>query len=47
MLRTGDIIIANVNTAATPAAGLFLVRQAGSGSVDVADLTQVGASNTD
>ena len=47
MLRAGDIIVANVDTATTPAAGLFLIRQAGSGSVDVADMTQVGAANTD
>ena len=47
MLRAGDIIIANLETAGTQQAGLFFVRQAGSGSVDVADMTQIGDSNTD
>jgi len=45
MLRVGDIIIANVETAATPKAGLFLVSQAASGVVDVNDMTQIGAAN--
>lgn len=45
MLRVGDIIIANVETAATPKAGLFLVSQAASGVVDVNDMTQIGSAN--
>jgi len=45
MLRVGDIIIANVDTAATPKAGLFLVSQAASGVVDVNDMTQIGAAD--
>ncbi len=48
MLRSGDMILANVDTdAATPAAGIFLVNQNAGGVVDVADLTSVGASDTD
>ena len=43
MLRAGDIIIANVDTAVTPKAGLFFVSQAANNVVDVNDLTQVGA----
>lgn len=45
MLRVGDIIIANVETAAAPKAGLFLVSQAASGVVDVNDMTQIGAAD--
>jgi hypothetical protein len=47
MLRAGDIIIANVETAGTPKAGLFLVAQASAGVVDVNDMTQIGATNAD
>jgi hypothetical protein len=47
MLRAGDIIIANVETSAAPKAGLFLVSQAAAGAVDVRDMTQIGAANTD
>ncbi|MBR9971230.1 hypothetical protein [Magnetospirillum sulfuroxidans] len=47
MLRSGDIIIANLEIAGTQKAGLFFVRQAAAGTVDVADMTQVGAANTD
>ena len=47
MLRSGDIIIANLETAGPQKAGLFFVRQAASGAVDVADMTQVGTANTD
>lgn len=47
MLRVGDIIVANVDTAGTPAAGLFLVNANAAGVVDVADMTQIGATDTD
>lgn len=47
MLRVGDIIVANVDTAATPGAGLFLVNANAGGTVDVADMTQIGAADTD
>ncbi|HTH18304.1 MAG TPA: hypothetical protein VL974_16720 [Magnetospirillum sp.] len=46
MLRAGDIIIANVDTAGVPKAGLFLVSQASSGVVDVNDMTQVGSADS-
>lgn len=47
MLRAGDIVIANVETDATPKAGLFFIAQAANGVVDAADMTQIGATNTD
>lgn len=47
MLRVGDMIMANVDTDGTPAAGIFLVNANASGTVDVADLTAVGATDTD
>ena len=45
MLRAGDIIIANVDSASAPKAGLFLVSSASAGAVDVNDMTQVGAAD--
>jgi len=48
MLRSGDMILANVDTdAATPSAGILLVNQNAGGVVDVADMTSVGAADTD
>lgn len=47
MLRVGDIILANVDTAATLKAGLFLVSSNAAGVVDVNDMTQIGAADTD
>lgn len=47
MLRVGDIIVANVDTDGSPAAGLFLVNANASGTVDVADMTQVGGTDSD
>ncbi|MGE5545580.1 MAG: hypothetical protein ACM33T_01685 [Solirubrobacterales bacterium] len=47
MLRAGDIIIANLDTAGAPKAGLFFVSQAAAGAVDVNDLTQIGATDSD
>ncbi|MGE5515321.1 MAG: hypothetical protein ACM31D_05815 [Bacteroidota bacterium] len=47
MLRAGDIIIANVDTASAAKAGLFLVSKATAGVVDVNDMTQIGAANAD
>ena len=47
MLCTGDMIMANVDTDGTPAAGIFLVNANAGGTVDVADLTAVGGSDTD
>ncbi|CAA7617647.1 hypothetical protein [Magnetospirillum sp. UT-4] len=47
MLRAGDIIIANVESGGTPKAGLFFVSTAASGVVDVNDMTQIGATDSD
>ena len=47
MLRVGDMILANVETAGTPGAGIFLVNSNAGGVVDIANLTPVGAADTD
>ena len=47
MLRVGDMILANVDTSGTAGAGIFLVNSNSGGVVDVANLTPVGASDTD
>ncbi|MBL4693563.1 MAG: hypothetical protein JKY92_09575 [Magnetovibrio sp.] len=47
MLRVGDIVVANVDTAGVPGGGMFLVNANALGIVDVADMTQIGAVNTD
>jgi len=47
MLRAGDMLMANVNTGGVPVAGIFLVNASAAGVVDVADLTAVGAADTD
>jgi hypothetical protein len=47
MLRVGDIIVANVETGGTMKAGLFLVSANASGVVNVNDMTQIGATDTD
>ncbi|EWY37488.1 hypothetical protein N825_17915 [Skermanella stibiiresistens SB22] len=47
MLRVGDMIMANLDTDGTPQAGILLVASNGGGTVDVANLTQVGATNGD
>ncbi|MBI3446483.1 MAG: hypothetical protein HY055_14275 [Magnetospirillum sp.] len=46
MLRVGDIVVANVDTAGTMKAGLFLVSANSGGVVDVNDLTQIGSADT-
>lgn len=46
MLRVGDILVANVDTAATMKAGLFLVSANANGIVDVNDLTQIGSADS-
>ncbi|OAN50159.1 hypothetical protein A6A04_01745 [Paramagnetospirillum marisnigri] len=46
MLRVGDIIVANVDTAGTMKGGLFLVSANSGGVVDVNDLTQIGAADS-
>ncbi len=47
MVRVGDMVLANVDTDGAPSAGIFLVSENASGLVDVANLTSVGASDTD
>jgi hypothetical protein len=47
MLRVGDLVLANVDTDGTPGAGIFVVKNNGGGSVDVSDITALGATNTD
>lgn len=47
MVRVGDMILANVDTDGTPAAGIFLINANAGGTVDVADLTAVGGADTD
>ena len=47
MLRVGDMIIGNVDTAATAQAGISVVRSNSGGVVNVSDLTALGATNTD
>lgn len=47
VMRAGDMILANTQTAGSPTAGIFLVGNATAGSVDLADLTAVGAVNAD
>ena len=48
MLRVGDMILANVDTdSANPAAGIFLVNYNEGSVVDIANLTQVGATDAD
>jgi len=47
MVRSGDMILANTDTDGTPAAGIFLIASNTGGTVDLADLTQVGATDTD
>lgn len=47
MLRTGDMVMANVETDGTPAAGLFVVRANNGSEVDLTNLTPFGTSNSD
>lgn len=47
MLRVGDMVLANLATATSPVAGILLVNANATGSVDTADLTPVGAVDSD
>jgi hypothetical protein len=47
MLRVGDMIMSNIDTDGSPQAGILLVASNAGGTVDVANLTQVGATNSD
>lgn len=47
MLRVGDMLFANIDTEGTPGGGIFYVNANTGGAVDVADMTQIGGSDTD
>lgn len=47
LVRVGDMIVANTGSGATSAGGLFLVASNASATVDLTNLTPVGATNTD
>jgi hypothetical protein len=47
MVRVGDMILANVDTLGTPASGIYLVNANAGGTVDAADMTAVGGTDTD
>ena len=47
LVITAVALLANIDTDGTPGAGIFLVSDNAGGVVDVANLTAVGASNTD
>jgi hypothetical protein len=47
MLRAGDFIMANTNTGGTVQSGMFIVRSNTGTVVDVANIADLGALNTD
>jgi hypothetical protein len=47
MLRVGDMILANTGVGGTRVSGILLVNANAGGTVDVADMTQVGTADTD
>lgn len=47
MVRVGDMMLANVDTEGSPASGIYLVNANAGGTVDVADLTAFGGSDSD
>ena len=47
MLRTGDMVMANVDTDGTPGAGIFLVASSAASIVNLSDITAIGSSNVD
>ena len=47
VLRPGDMILANTGAGAGKAAGILVVANNNGSTVDVADLTQLGGTNTD
>ncbi len=47
MVRIGDMVMANTDTDGTPGSGIFLVNANAAGVVDVADMTAIGAADTD
>jgi len=47
MLHVGDMVLANVATAATPQNGVFAIVSVANGVVDLANMTVFDASDTD
>ena len=47
LLRVGDMILANTGVGGTPVSGILLVNANSTGVVDTADLTTIGATDTD
>lgn len=47
MMRLGDMVLANTGVGTTPVSGILLVNANSGGVIDTADLTQVGAADTD
>ncbi len=47
LLRLGDMVLANTGTGGASAAGILLVNANNGGTVDVSDLTPVGAVDSD
>ncbi len=47
MVRVGDMILANTDTGASIATGVFVVASNTASVVDVANLTQMNSTNTD
>ncbi len=47
MVRVGDMVLVNTDTDGTPSSGIYLVNANAAGVVDAADMTVVGAVDTD
>ena len=47
MLRVGDFIFANVDTAATLQSGVFIVASNSGGVINVTNITEFGDTNMD
>ncbi|AUN30634.1 hypothetical protein [Niveispirillum cyanobacteriorum] len=47
MMRLGDMVLANTGVGTTPVSGILLVNANSGGVIDTADLTVVGAADTD
>ncbi len=47
MVRIGDMVMANTDTDGTPGSGIYLVNANAAGIVDLADMTAIGAADTD
>lgn len=47
VVRAGDMILANVDSAGAGGAGIFVVGESAGGTVDVDDITAFGGTDTD